>query len=66
MENRTWHSKTVSLTQVVEAVAGLVKGPGVKLEADDGEDEDGEEEKEGDVDEGADGLGDGTHHHLQT
>ena len=54
------------LTEIVEAVAGFVEGSGVELEADDGEYEDGKEEQEGDVDEGADGLSDGAHHNLQT
>ena len=47
------------LTQVHDIVAGSVEGAGVKLETDDGKDDDGEEEEEGDVDEGADGLGNG-------
>ena len=54
------------LTEVVEAVAGLVERPGVELEADNGKQEDGKEEEQGNVDQGTDGLPDRTHHHLQT
>ena len=59
-------SRHALLTQIVEAVAGFVEGAGVELEADDSEDENGEEEEEGDVDQGTDGLADRAHHHLQT
>ena len=44
------------LTEVSDVVAGLVEGSPVELEADDGEDDDGKEEEEGDVDQGADGF----------
>ena len=47
------------LTEVSDVVACLVERPPVELEADDGEDDDGKEEEEGDVDQGTDGLCDG-------
>ena len=47
------------LTEVSDVVACLVECPPVELEADDGEDDDGKEEEEGDVDQGTDGLRDG-------
>ena len=46
-------------TQVHQVVAGSVEGPGVKLETNDGEDDDGKEKEERDVDKGTDSLGDG-------
>ena len=55
---------TDSLTQVVQAVAGLVEGSSIELQADDGEDEDREEEEEGNVDQGPDSLGYRAHHNL--
>ena len=55
---------TDSLTQVVQAVAGLVEGPSIELQADNGEDEDSKEEEEGNVDQGPDGLGYRAHHNL--
>ena len=56
---------TDSLTQVVEPVAGLVQGPGVELQPDDGEDDDGEEQQQRDVGQRTDGLPDRAHDHLQ-
>ena len=53
-------------TQVSDVIAGLVERPGVELKADNGEDDDGEEEEQRNVDQGTDGLGDGGHDHLQT
>ena len=53
-------------TQVSDVIAGLVERPGVELKSDNGEDDDGEEEEQRDVDQGTDGLGDGGHDHLQT
>ena len=53
-------------TQVVQLVAGLVEGPGVELEADDGEDDDGEQEQERDVDQRSNRLANRTHHNLKT
>ena len=44
------------LTEVSDVVACLVECPPVELEADDGEDDDGKEEEEGDVDQGTDGF----------
>ena len=54
------------LTEVSDVIAGLVECSPVELEADDGKDDDGEEEEEGDVHQGTDGLRDGGHHHLET
>jgi hypothetical protein len=54
------------LTQVVEAVAGAVERTRVELEPYDCEDDDGEKQQQGDVDQGPDGLANGAHHHLQT
>ena len=45
------------LTQILQAVAGLVESPSVELQSDDGEDEDSEEEKKGDVDKGSNSFG---------
>ena len=53
-------------TQVSDVIAGLVERPGVELKSDNGEDDDGEEEEQRNVDQGTDGLGDGGHDHLQT
>ena len=52
------------LTQILQAVAGLVESPSVELQPDDGEDEDSEEEKKGDVDEGSNSFSNGAHNHL--
>ena len=54
------------LTEVLDAVAGLVQRAGVELEADDGEDEDGEHDEEGDLHERRQRLEDGLQHDLQT
>ena len=54
------------LTEVSDVIAGLVECSPIELEADDGKDDDGEEEEEGDVHQGTDGLRDGGHHHLET
>ena len=53
-------------TQVHDVVAGFAESPGVELQPNDGEDDDGEEEEQRNVDQGTDGLGDGGHDHLQT
>lgn len=53
------------LTQIVQFVAGFVEGAGVKLETDDGKDDDGKEQEQGNVDQGTDGFSDRAHHHLQ-
>ena len=52
------------LTQILQAVAGLVESPSVELQSDDGEDEDSEEEKKGDVDKGSNSFSNGAHNHL--
>ena len=52
------------LTQILQAVAGLVKSPSIELQPDDGEDEDSEKEKKGDVDERSNGFCNGAHNHL--
>ena len=44
------------LTQILQAVAGLVESPSIELQSDDGEDEDSEEEKKGDVNQRTDSL----------
>ena len=54
------------LTEVSDVVACLVEGSPVELQADDGEDDDGKEEEKSDVDQRANGFGNGRHHHLQT
>ncbi len=40
------HKLTHSLTEVVDGVARLMKGPRIKLEADDGENENGEHDEQ--------------------
>ena len=40
-------------------IASFVERPRIELEPDDGKDDDGEEEEQGDVHQGADGLGNG-------
>ena len=52
------------LTEVHHVVAGPVEGPGVELQPDDGEDEDSEEEKKGDVDKRSNSFSNGAHNHL--
>ena len=56
----------VPLTQVHHVVAGPVERPGVELQADDGEDDDGKEEEQSDVDKGTDSLGYGGYDDLET
>ena len=63
---KLWIFQRQMLTEVSDVVAGLVEGSPVELEPDDGKDDDGKEKEEGDVDQGADGLCNGGHHHLQT
>ena len=60
------NSFTDGLTEVLDAVAGLVERPGVELEPDDGEDEDGEHDEERDLHERRQRLEDGLQHDLQT
>ena len=57
--------RSLALTQVVQLVASLVEGTGVELEADDGEDDDGEEQQKRDVDQRSNGLADRAHHNLK-
>ena len=61
LQMRKLDSKTPvdKLTEVLDAVAGLVQRAGVKLEADDGEDEDGEHDEERDLHERRQRLEDG-------
>ena len=58
--------RPLSLTQVHHVVAGPVERPGVELQADDGEDDDGKEEEQSDVDQGTDSLGYGGYDDLET
>ena len=44
-------------TQVSDVIAGLVEGPGVELQADDGEDDDGKEKQESNVNQGTNSFG---------
>lgn len=39
----------IKLTQVSDAVTGLVERPGIELEADNGEDQDGEHDEQADL-----------------
>ena len=64
LESTFLNSVGGKLTQILQAVAGLVESPSVELQPDDGEDEDSEEEKKGDVDEGPNSFSNGAHHHL--
>ena len=59
-----FHSVDKKLTKILQAVAGLVESPGIELQSDDGEDEDSEEEKKGDVDKGSNSFSNGAHNHL--
>ena len=45
------------LTEVHHVVARPVESPGVEFQSDNGEDDDGKEEEERDVDQRTDGLG---------
>ena len=54
------------LTEVVDGVARLVERARVELEADDGEDEDGEHDEQADLHERRQGLQDGLQNDLQT
>lgn len=47
-----------SLTQVLNAVAGLVQGTGVKLQSNNGKDENGEHDEQADLHQGCQGLED--------
>ena len=53
-------------TQVVNGVTSLVQSSRVELEADDGEDEDGEHDEEADLHQRGQRLQDGLQHNLQT
>ena len=53
-----------SLTEVWEGVAGLVERPGVELQPDDGEDNDGEHYEEADLHQGSQRLDDRFQHNL--
>ena len=55
----------LGLTEVLEVVAGFVESTSIELQADDCKDDDGEEKKEGNVDEGPDGLCNGGHDNLE-
>lgn len=55
-----------TLTEVLNAVAGLVEGAGVELEADDGEYQNGEHDEQTDLHERDQGLEDGFQDDLQT
>ena len=59
-------SHWAALTEVHHVVTGPVERPGVELQADDGEDDDGEEEEQCDVDQGPDSLGYGGDDNLET
>ena len=52
-------------TRISDVVACFVESSWIELKANNGEDDDGEEKKEGDVDEGTNGLSYGWHHNLQ-
>ena len=56
----------LTLTEVHHVVTGPIERPGVELQADDGEDDDGEEEEQCDVDQGPDSLGYGGDDNLET
>ena len=58
-----WHWQ---LTEVLYAVAGLVKGSGVELEADDGKDENGEHDQQPDLHQRGQGLENGLENDLET
>lgn len=47
-------------------VASLVQRPGVKLQSDDGEYDDGEQHQQADLEQWSHGLDDGLQHDLQT
>ena len=49
----------IQLTEVRNWVAGFVEGPGVELQPDDGEDEDGEHDQQADLHQRGQGLQDG-------
>ena len=53
-------------TQVSDVIAGLVERPGVELKSDNGEDDDGEEEKQSYIDQRTDSLGYGGDDDLET
>ena len=63
-DNQSTLLNSKKLTQILQAVAGLVKGPSIELQSDDGEDEDSEEEKKGDVDKGSNSFSNGAHNNL--
>lgn len=54
------------LTQILDAVARLVQRPRVELEPDDGEDDDGEQHEQADLQQRRHCLDDGLEHDLQT
>ena len=55
-----------TLTEVHHVVAGPVERPGVELQSDDGEDDDGEEKEQSYVDQRTDSLGYGGDDDLET
>ena len=56
----------VILTEICDVVARGVERARVELQSDDGEDDDGKEQQQRNVDQGTDGLADGRHHDLET
>ena len=54
------------LTEVHHVVARPVESPGVEFQSDDGEDDDGKEEEESNVDQRTDSLGDRGDDNLET
>jgi hypothetical protein len=57
---------STNLTEVLDAVAGLVERPGVELESDDGEDQDGEHDEKADLHQRRQGLENGLEDDLET
>ena len=66
LESTFLNSVGGKLTQILQAVAGLVESPSVELQPDDGEDDDGKEEEESNVDQRTDSLGDRGDDNLET
>ena len=58
--------RSSELTQVLDAVTGLVQGSGVEFQADNGEDDDGKQHQQADLEQWSHGFDDGFEHHLQT
>ena len=58
--------RRLQLTEVLYAIASLVQGSGIKFEADDGEDDDGEQHQQPDLQQRGHCFDDRLEHHLQT